>query len=310
VARADSRGLIAMEALLNRVTARFPWLTIGRLLAAIFAAALLIVFLLPNAHPISQLVTIAAVIGATAAILSGVTFWAQGRVRIARFLNARNLPFRYKAVRRYAAAVAVAGLSFLAVKHIALGIRGAQPLPGDEARNLSNAKVADTGATVPDKIEWRFNRSGKDLIPAGLPNPEQWVALEKDADSSGRPSAMTWVRHSGKDPGEWTEMFGYHDLPQEGISPREFFDQFKAGQARQCPSGTVSLIELSDTELMFEAKSGGCPHYGDVDEIDRYLFGKSDLFQMEYTVKAREMTPAQRDAGIKAVSAPRLQRPG
>jgi hypothetical protein len=61
---------------------------------------------------------------------------------------------------------------------------------------------------------------------------------------------------------------------------------------------------------MFEAKSGGCPHYGDVDEIDRYLFGKSDLFQLEYTVKAREMTPAQRDAGIKAVSAPRLQRSG
>ncbi len=59
---------------------------------------------------------------------------------------------------------------------------------------------------------------------------------------------------------------------------------------------------------MLEAKTGGCPRYGEMDEIDRYLFGKSDLFQMAYTVRAREMSPAQRDAGIKSVSAPRLQQ--
>jgi hypothetical protein len=298
-----------MGNLLKPLTARFPWLTMGRLLGAIFGAVLLIVFLLPNAHSIAMLATVAGLVGAAGAILCGLTFWAQARVRIARFLNARNLTFRYKAVRWNAAAIALVGLSLLAVKEIAVAMRGA-PTPDDIVRNRLSEAAHEGAAAVPDKIEWSFNNNGKDRIPDGLPNPEQWVALEKDADSSGRPSAMTWVRHSGKDPGEWTEMFGYHDLPQEGISPREFFDQFKAGQARQCPSGSVSLIELSDNELMFEAKSGGCPHYGDVDEIDRYLFGKSDLFQMEYTVKAREMTRAQRDTGIKAVSAPRLQRPG
>src|SRR5260370_29039190 len=279
-----------MEALLNRVTARFPWMTIGRLLAASFAAALLIVFALPDAHLVAMVVTIAALVGAAAAILCGLTFWGQARVRIARFLNARNLPFRYKVVRRNAAVVAVAGLSLLAVKEIAVARRGA-PTPDDIVRNRLSEAAREGAAAVPDKIEWSFNNNGKDRIPDGLPNPEQWVALEKDADSSGRPSAMTWVRHSGKDSGEWTEMFGYHDLPQEGISPREFFDQFKAGQAPQCPSGTGSLIKLSVTELMFEAKSGGCPHYGEVDEIDRYLFGESDLFQMEYTDNALEMTP-------------------
>ncbi len=129
-------------------------------------------------------------------------------MRIARFLNARNLTFRYKVVRRNAAAVALAGLSFLAVKGIAVGIRGAQPPPGDKARNHLSAAAAGGGAAVPDEIEWRFNRNGRDLIPVGLPNPEQWVALEKNADSSGRPSAMTWVRPSGKDPEAWTEMFG------------------------------------------------------------------------------------------------------
>src|SRR5260370_18820557 len=153
-----------MEALLNRVTARFPWMTIGRLLAASFAAALLIVFALPDAHLVAMVVTIAALVGAAAAILCGLTFWGQARVRIARFLNARNLPFRYKVVRRNAAVVAVAGLSLLAVKEIAVARRGA-PTPDDIVRNRLAQTPRERAAAVPANNPLSFKTNRKNNSP-------------------------------------------------------------------------------------------------------------------------------------------------
>lgn len=101
-----------MGNLAQRLVRRFPWFNPRRLAVDLFATALLIVFLFPDAHRVAQFVTIASVIGAAAAILCGLTFWPTARVRVARFLNAENLKFRYKVVRRYAATAALVGLSF------------------------------------------------------------------------------------------------------------------------------------------------------------------------------------------------------
>jgi hypothetical protein len=86
------------------------------------------------------------------------------------------------------------------------------------------------------------------------------------------------------------------------VSPQKFLEVFKEEHLRQCPSGSVTPVQVSDTEFLFEVKSGGCPHFGDQDEIDRFLFTESDAFHLIYTVKAREMTPVQRDVGIAAVN--------
>src|ERR1700736_35202 len=110
-----------MGNLAQRLVRRFPWFNPRRLAVGLFATALLIVFLFPDAYRVAQFVTIASVIGAAAAILCGLTFWLTGRVRMARFLNARSLKFQYKVVRRNAAVVAVVGLSFLLVRAVTGG---------------------------------------------------------------------------------------------------------------------------------------------------------------------------------------------
>jgi hypothetical protein len=61
------------------------------------------------------------------------------------------------------------------------------------------------------------------------------------------------------------------------------------------------VVRQSDAELLFEINSMGCPSHSD-DEIDLFLFGKSDLIQVVYTVKGREMSEEQRKVGIAAVS--------
>jgi tetratricopeptide (TPR) repeat protein len=100
----------------TRLSAAFPRFGLRRLAIGLFAIALLVVFLFPNAHPVTQFVTIASVIGIVGAILCGLAFWPEARVRIARFLNSRNLRFRYKVVRRNAVLVALVGLSFWLVR--------------------------------------------------------------------------------------------------------------------------------------------------------------------------------------------------
>jgi tetratricopeptide (TPR) repeat protein len=94
----------------------FPPFTLRCLALGLLASALLIVFLFPNSHHVAGFAQIATVVGTGAAILCALTFWPGARVRMARFVNSRNFKFQYRVVRRNAAYVALAGLSFLLVR--------------------------------------------------------------------------------------------------------------------------------------------------------------------------------------------------
>ncbi len=91
-------------------------------------------------------------------------------------------------------------------------------------------------------------------------------------------------------------------MARPSVSPAEYLDTFKAALSRDCPSATFTPIRLDSAELLLEAKSGGCARFGNQDEIDRFLFGRHDLFHMNYMVKSLDMTPDQRAVGIKAVN--------
>ena len=120
-------------------------------------------------------------------------------------------------------------------------------------------------------------------------------------------AAALFLKPREEYPHEWSESFEYQDLPRPAMSPQAYLDVFKELQLRGCPSGSVTPMRVSSAELLLEAKSGGCQRFGDQDEIDRFLFGKTDMFHMTYMVKTLEMTPEQREAGIKAVTAWNIQ---
>jgi len=194
------------------------------------------------------------------------------------------------------------------------------------------------GCATPDRINMAFDMKTGQPIASGLPHPETWVYLGMQRTSDNKLQALAWVkpvrmtpRPNQSDvtgrmsnaasmkvvalflkpreeyPHAWSESFEYQDLPRPAMLPQAYLDVFKELQLRGCPSGSVTPINVSSTELLLEAKSGGCQRFGDQDEIDCFLFGKTDMFHMTYMVKTLEMTPEQRAVAIKAVTAWNIQ---
>jgi hypothetical protein len=91
--------------------------------------------------------------------------------------------------------------------------------------------------------------------------------------------------------GEYSDSFEYQSFPRPRGDPKQYFDSFKQQQMQACPSGDVTLIRVSDAELLFEARSDGCERFGEQSEIDRFLFGKRTVFHMVYMAKGREGAP-------------------
>lgn len=154
-----------------------------------------------------------------------------------------------------------------------------------------------SGCAPSDSMRMAFDTKGGQPVPQGLPEPEKWTYLGAQT-IPGRMQAMAWEK-----PGAVREKFEYQDLPRPDLSPQKYLEDFKARQAQACPSFSVTPLRVTEKELLLKVTSGGCARFGEMAEIDRYIFGKTDLFHMSYMVTARDLTAAQRDAGIKAVTA-------
>lgn len=145
-------------------------------------------------------------------------------------------------------------------------------------------------------------------VPKGLSDPEMWVFL----DVKHVPKELlkwTWAKPSQEDPTQWTELFEYQNTPRGKWTPGKYLENFKKDLANACPIAKLNVTQQTSNELVFELDSIGCPSHGD-DEIDRFLFGKSDLFQLVYTVKGHEMSPEQRSMGMAALGNWGLNPPG
>ena len=93
-----------------------------RAIAGAFGIALLIVFIWPHAHLVTELVIVTAIPGTISAIVFGLTFWSKARVQIGRW------KLRYKQVRRIAGIVAIACLPFILMQRASIYLRRPQPV--------------------------------------------------------------------------------------------------------------------------------------------------------------------------------------
>jgi hypothetical protein len=137
-------------------------------------------------------------------------------------------------------------------------------------------------------------------VPLGLSDSEKWVFLG-EKKTPGEMLKWTWAKPSQSDPTQWTELFEYENVPRGKWTAKKYLAMFNTELANRCASAKLIVVRQSDTELLFEINSVGCPSHSD-DEIDLFLFGKSDLFQVVYTVKGREMSEEQRKVGLAALS--------
>ena len=201
---------------------------------------------------------------------------------------------------------------------------------------LSPWFVGGWACTKDPSLTMSLDAQTGEFIPKELPHPETWICLGSRTDSDKALRQVVWVKpltmtmrdlanrpkgESASDqmtaqflkplelpPPPHSELFEYLDLFRRwGETPPKYLAKLKNLLSRDCPSAIVTPITMTETELMVEVKSGGCQSMGDRVDIDRLLFGKRDLFTILYRVNAPEMTPEQRESGIKAVTAWTMQ---
>ncbi len=179
--------------------------------------------------------------------------------------------------------------------------------------------VASCSATT-DKIDTPFVPNAAHPAPAQLPDSQSWVFVGRTAYVPRQVLQLTWHKPSQKDPNQWSESFQYADTAGSSINPsqypivlkiktpQQYLDWMRAVLQLECPSGSMTPINVGDSELLMEMKSGGCTRFGPMDEIDYLRFNENHFFEapdvelIVYIVKSADMTPAQRQAGISAVT--------
>jgi len=173
--------------------------------------------------------------------------------------------------------------------------------------------VAGCSAST-EKIDAPFVANAAHPAPAQLLDSQSWIFVGRTAYVPGKILQMTWHKPSPTDPNQWTESFQYEDIaaPLDGSTVYQLqqLHPMKLGDPKLCPSG--SITQIMPGKFLMEIKSGGCPRYGAIDEIDYYparqrgfyffAIGPTDTEHVAYIVKSADMTPAQRQAGIAAVT--------
>jgi len=132
---------------------KYPWLTRTRAMAGAFGIALLIVFIWPRAHLVSEFIIVTAIPGAVGAILFGLTYWSKARVQIGRW------KLRYKQVRRVAGIVALACLPFLLMQRASIYLSGPRPAAtasGEHVYTLSYFAMAHLEGDDGHRVEKRL----------------------------------------------------------------------------------------------------------------------------------------------------------
>src|SRR5579871_954851 len=101
-------------------------ITKRRLLGAILAMSLIVVFGAPQIGLVSRFVTFTIIIGSLAVIIFGLTFRRDARIQIGR------LKYRYRVVRRNAGVVALVGFSFFIVQQLSFALWSKAPVSNPE----------------------------------------------------------------------------------------------------------------------------------------------------------------------------------
>ena len=110
----------------------------------------------------------------------------------------------------------------------------------------------------------------------------------------------------GQDVNNWKEMVTIRHLGSLGrtkTTPQQLLDAWKSLREAECPGATeFTVIAQNETSILFESQDQACRERPARHEIQRYLFGRRDLFALQYAAKEQQMAPETRARWIKTFS--------
>lgn len=96
----------------------------------------------------------------------------------------------------------------------------------------------------------------------------------------------------------WSEMVTSFFVARQSVTVEDMFKNFKKLLSQDCPSLSLSIIERSDTNILFEWQHQGCRGNPPQHEIKRIARGPGGILFLAYVAKATELSEERRNAWI------------
>jgi hypothetical protein len=132
--------------------------------------------------------------------------------------------------------------------------------------------------------------------------PIDWVQVGATENrDNGRYVQKDYVRR-GESAARWSELFTYMNTPKPDESPEAFMERQQAAVLKKCPGAIFTVLNQSDTEILYESTITRCSELGDQHELVRVIYGSANMFRLSYTVKDATIPTPRRDAALKLLS--------
>jgi hypothetical protein len=138
--------------------------------------------------------------------------------------------------------------------------------------------------------------------------PERWSFKFDDREwklgyqAANRQEAAREYVLAGQTVENWKELVTSHYFAH-GVPLHDYFEQFKAGLARGCPSLKVSVIEESEDDMLYEWRHDGCQGYPPQHQLDRLTRSGSGMLVLSFVEKTPELSEAKRTAWLAILKA-------
>jgi hypothetical protein len=118
---------------------------------------------------------------------------------------------------------------------------------------------------------------------------------------NGRYILKDYVRR-GESAARWSELFTYMNAARPDESPEAFMERQQAAVLKKCPGAIFTVLNQSDTDILYESTIARCSNVGDQHELVRVIYGPTNMFRLSYTVKDVTIPTPRRDAALKLLS--------
>jgi len=138
--------------------------------------------------------------------------------------------------------------------------------------------------------------------------PEPWSFRFDDREwhlgnqAANRQEAVREYVLAGQTVDNWKELVTSHSFAH-GVPPRDYFEQVKAGLSRGCPSLTISVLEESEDNMLYEWRHDGCHGYPPQHQIDRVTRSGKGMLQLSFVEKTPQLSQEKRTAWLAILKA-------
>lgn len=152
---------------------------------------------------------------------------------------------------------------------------------------------------------------------ATLSGPRENLNFSMPKDSSGEVRQHKYFKEfdfgnaylmrfvfEGQSIDDWSEAMEVINTWKKNFpkSPEEAYKQVLEKRKKMCPEASFHVISQDNNSILYEIKTVNCPPHPDEHSITRLLYGRTDVFNLIYTNKTKDLPKETREEWIRILS--------